>query len=78
MRGIIFFFLMILSMETFAQRKLASSESLTRRLFLDLYDRLPTDTEYDMAMKYIEGKKYNLLVDKMTSTKYFRANLAQK
>lgn len=78
MRLISFLFILIITSSSFAQRKMASPESLTRRLYLDLYDRLPTDTEYDLAMKYIKANKYNLLVDKMTSTKFFRSTLSQK
>ena len=78
MRRIVFLCLLILPSIIIAQSKVASPESLTRRLYLDLYDRLPTDVEFDRAIKYIEAGKYNLLVDKMTETDFFRQNLAQK
>lgn len=75
---VLFFIFSLMIIPSFAKAPVASPDSLTRRLFLDLYDRLPTDSEYDKAVKYIKAGKYNLLVDKMTSTNFFNKNFAQK
>ena len=56
----------------------ASPESLVRRLFLDLYNRLPMEDEYLKAKGKIEKNQYNQLIAEMLKTSEFQKNLAAK
>ena len=58
--------------------KEASPEQLTRRLFLDLFQRLPTVKEYNHATEMIKAGKYeNLVNSMMTDEEYFMTLSAQ-
>ena len=56
----------------------ASPESLVRRLFLDLYNRLPMEDEYLKAKGKVENNQYNQLIAEMLKTSEFQKNLAAK
>jgi hypothetical protein len=56
----------------------ANADSLTRRLFLDLYDRIPTIDESTKAMAYIEAGKYETLVNIMMQDDEYLMTLASK
>lgn len=56
----------------------ASPEALVRRLFLDLYNRLPIEEEYLVAKGKIEKKQYPQLVGQMLKSPEFNKNLAAK
>ena len=56
----------------------ASPEALVRRLFLDLYNRLPKENEYLAAKGKIENQEYNKLIAEMLKNSEFQKNLAAK
>ena len=84
---ITFLFIFCLSFQVFAadegsslekKESTASPQELTRRLYLDLYERLPDINEYDKSVAMIKKGKYKDLVKKMLSADEFRFTLAKK
>ena len=61
-----------------AQTPEASPEELTRRLFLDLFSRLPKEVEYEKTRKLIATGKYKDVVNSMLLNEEFRKVLADK
>lgn len=56
----------------------ARPEQLVRRLYIDLFERLPTSSELISGMSDIEGNQYEKLVDKMLTSEEFRSTLAHR
>ncbi|MCM8532602.1 MAG: DUF1549 domain-containing protein, partial [Lentisphaeraceae bacterium] len=56
----------------------ANPDSLARRIYLDLFNRIPEVAEYEEAVKLIQEKKYELLVNKMMNDQEYQMTLASK
>ena len=67
-----------LSFQVQAQSDTASPEALVRRLFLDLYNRLPSENEYLESKEKIKNGKYNEVISSMLQTEEFNKVLAAK
>lgn len=68
----------IMSLQSQEKAAIAEPESLVRRLFLDLYNRLPIEDEYLKARQKIVAGQYNQLINDMLKTDEFQKNLAAK
>jgi len=56
----------------------ANADSLARRIYLDLFNRAPEVAEYEEAVKLINERKYELLVNKMMNDPEYSMTLASK
>ncbi len=56
----------------------APADALTRRIYLDLFNRLPNNAEFDNGVQLIDNGNYSQLVDIMMKSQEFQLNLASK
>ena len=56
----------------------APADALTRRIYLDLFNRLPNNAEFDNGVQLIDNGNYSQLVDIMLKSQEFQLNLASK
>lgn len=76
-KSLIIIFYFTFSTSLFAVKK-ASPEALVRRIYLDLFERLPTESEYLEGKNVIKRGQYSKLVDKMLGNDEFRKKLAKE
>jgi hypothetical protein len=75
---LLFLFIALLPSLQAADSKYANSDELSRRIYLDLLDRVPTVEEYHRAKKIIDDGKYSALVTELMGKEEYFNNLAGK